>query len=147
MSLFAPLALGVIYAVFLALLWPALNSFQVLAVGGAFFVSCITSLWTIGVMDDDDIAMERTHRERLRDIWLSLFPSLLLPAPFLAIALAVVWIKGQQPAAALCAIVVSAVTSVVQLRAVYARISTGKTLSEVLTPRRPNNSLERTRER
>ncbi len=115
-----------LYAIPLVLFWPQLSRLAVILVSTSFFVSLITQFWVASVFRGDDInEPDTTTSGALTDMRYSLAAALLTPAPFLAGALAALWLFEGQLNLGLCSLLIAGVLAVIQFRfsRPYSRVS------------------------
>ena len=105
-----------LYAVPIALFWPLLSRFAIIAVLAAFIVSLGTHLWVDSVFQSDDCNEPRSARGLLGDMRFSLAAALLMPSPYLAGALAAIWLSEGHPQLGLFSLLVAGILAIVQLR-------------------------------
>ena len=119
---FVPMALILlIYGVLLALLWPLLSLLGGILLSASFLVSLATHVWVDGVLESDDFNEPRNWRARVSDMRYSLAAALLAPSPYLALALAPIWLIESKPAAALWSLLAAGMLTIFQLRLSYFR--------------------------
>ena len=108
------------------LFWSQLSHLAVILVSTSFFVSLITQLWVTSVFQGDDTNEPRsTSIGALKDMRYSLGAALLTPAPFLAGALAALWLFEGQLNLGLWSLLIAGIFAVIQLRfsRPYSRVS------------------------
>ena len=105
-----------LYVAPIALFWPVLSRLAIIAVLAALIVSLITHLWVDSVFQSDDLNEMCSARKVLSDMRFSMAAALVTPSPYLAGALAAIWLSEGHPQLGLASLLVAGILVIVQLR-------------------------------